>query len=86
MGLFTGKKAAKAAAAPKPAGPSSRAVEETDEQFEARIYAALMTVAASTDTRTRAALGKCVLFRTPYADAPELVKDAIRDFVDEADL
>jgi len=93
MGLFVGKKKPKppAPAKEKPAaanhiGPSSRDEEETEEQFEARIYGALLDVAASTDERTRSALGSCVLFRTPYASAPELVKDAIRDFIDAGDL
>ena len=87
LSVFSKKKPPKAEKPAKVApAPSSRAEEETEDQFEARIYGALLDVAASTDDRTRSALGTCVLFRTPYADASELVKEAIRDFIDVADL
>jgi hypothetical protein len=60
--------------------------EESDEQFEERIYLALMRVARTTSQRTRSALASCVMLGTPYEVAPDEVREAIREFVDEADL
>lgn len=66
-----------------PAGDES---EETDDEFEERIYLALMRVARTTTAKTRNALGACVMLGTPFAAAPEDVKETIREFVEEADL
>lgn len=60
--------------------------EETEEEFEGRIYAALMKIARGTSTRLRSQLGACVLMRTRYENAPENVREAIREFIAEADL
>lgn len=60
--------------------------EESDEEFEERIYAALMEIARGTSGRLRSELGACVLMRTPYGRAPETVKEAIRDFIEAAEL
>lgn len=60
--------------------------EESDEEFEARIYAALMEVARGTTARERSQLGTCVLMRTKYEKAPPDVREVIRDFITKAEL
>ncbi|MEO7827172.1 MAG: hypothetical protein ABIR60_08535 [Allosphingosinicella sp.] len=85
MGLKVRSSSAGAPPTPR-APPADEELEETDEQFEARIYGALLDVAAATNERTRSQLGMCVLMRPTYAAVPELVKEAIRDFIDAAEL
>lgn len=77
-----------AAAPPAPAANDTGdgADDETDEQFEERIYLALMRVARSTSVRLRASLGSCVMLGTPYETASEQVRDAIREFIATAEL
>jgi hypothetical protein len=73
------------AGGPAPA-PAEDDGEETDEQFEARIYLALMRTARESSAKVRSALGKCVLLGTTYDDTTEAVRETIRDFIDWADL
>lgn len=58
--------------------------EESEEQFTERIYLALMRGARRSSERLRTQLGSCVLLGTAYADAPEAVQIAIRQFIDDA--
>lgn len=60
--------------------------EESPEEFEARIYAALMKVARGSTERVRAALGSCVLLGTPYEGAPDIVRQTIRKFIETAEI
>ena len=60
--------------------------EESSEEFEARIYGALMRVARSSSERVRSALGSCVLLGTPYQGAPDIVRETIRKFIETAEL
>jgi hypothetical protein len=60
--------------------------EESEEDFEARVYGALMKIARQSSSRLRSQLGSCVLLGTSYPKAPESVREAIRAFIDEADL
>lgn len=60
--------------------------EETDDDFEARIYDALMKIARSTSGGARKQLGACVLLGTPYEESAAGVKDAIRRFIAAAEL
>lgn len=60
--------------------------EESDEEFEERIYAALMECARRSSAKLRSALGSCVMLATPYEKAPEIVRDAIAEFIAEAEL
>lgn len=60
--------------------------EESAEEFEARVYMALMRVARSTSERARSALGSCVLLGTPYEAAPDIVRETIRKFIESAEL
>jgi hypothetical protein len=73
------------AGGPAPA-PAEDDGEETDEQFEERVYSALMRVARSTSSKTRDQLGACVLLGRPYASAGESVRAVIRDFIAVAEL
>lgn len=60
--------------------------EETPEEFEARVYGALMRVARSSSERVRAALGSCVMLGTPYEGAPDIVRETVRKFIETAEL
>ncbi len=60
--------------------------EESDEDFEARVYQALMQVARSSSERVRSALGSCVMLGTPYEGAPDVVRQTIRKFIEAAEL
>jgi hypothetical protein len=60
--------------------------EESSEEFEARVYDALMRVARSSSERVRTALGSCVLLGTPYEGAPDIVRETIRKFIESAEL
>jgi hypothetical protein len=60
--------------------------EESPEEFEGRVYLALMRVARGSSERARSALGSCVLLGTPYAGAPDIVRQTIRKFIETAEL
>jgi hypothetical protein len=60
--------------------------EESSEEFEARVYDALMRVARSSSERVRSALGSCVLLGTRYEGAPDIVRETIRKFIESAEL
>jgi hypothetical protein len=60
--------------------------EESEEEFEARVYRALMAIARSSSERVRSALGSCVMLGTPYEGAPDVVRQTIRRFIEAAEL
>ena len=60
--------------------------EESAEEFEERVYSALMKIARQSSSKLRSALGACVMMGTKYERAPEIVREAIGQFVEEADL
>lgn len=60
--------------------------EESPEEFEGRIYTALMQVARSSSERVRTALGACVMLGTPYGGTPDIVRQTIRRFIESAEL
>lgn len=60
--------------------------EESAEEFEGRVYLALMQVARSSSERVRNALGSCVMLGTPYEGAPDIVRQTIRKFIESAEL
>jgi len=60
--------------------------DESAEEFEARVYGALMRVARSSSERVRTALGSCVMLGTPYQGAPDIVRETIRKFIETAEL
>jgi hypothetical protein len=68
------------------AGDADDVDEESPEEFEGRVYVALMRVARGSSERVRAALGSCVLLGTPYEGAPDIVRQAIRKFIALAEL
>jgi hypothetical protein len=59
---------------------------ESSEEFEGRIYLALMRVARSSSERVRNALGSCVMLGTPYGSTPDIVRQTIRAFIEAAEL
>jgi hypothetical protein len=79
VGIHLGKRTA----APAATGGED---EETDEEFEARVYEALVGVLRSSSERVRSALSSCVLLGTPYEGAPDLVRQTVRDFISQAEL
>lgn len=60
--------------------------EESPEEFEERVYDALMTAARGSSARLRNDLGSCVMLGTRFAAAPENVRQAIAEFIDLAGL
>jgi len=60
--------------------------EESGEEFEARVYMALMRVARSSSERARSALATCVMLGTPYAAAPDIVRETVQKFIETAEL
>lgn len=66
--------------------PAPAEDEETQEEFEERVYTALMRIARGSSAKLRSALGSCVMMGTRYSEAPENVREAVAAFIDEADL
>jgi hypothetical protein len=60
--------------------------EVTPEEFEERIYDALIAVARGTSSKTREQLGACVLLGRPWSSASEAVRQTVREFIAAAEL
>jgi hypothetical protein len=67
-------------------GDEDEGDEESAEEFEGRIYLALMRVARSSSERVRNSLGSCVMLGTPYGSTPDIVRQTIRQFIEAAEL